>query len=40
VLNELPLDDQERLLAALPSLDRLLAGLETRADAEWNGRRS
>ncbi|GIM90715.1 MarR family transcriptional regulator [Paractinoplanes toevensis] len=39
VLAELPADDQERLVAALPSLDRLLEGLEARADAEWNSRR-
>ena len=39
VLNELPADDHDRLVAALPSLERVLAGLETRADAEWNSRR-
>ncbi len=39
VLKELPADDQDRLVAALPSLDRLLEALEARADAEWAGRR-
>ncbi|MEU4244115.1 MarR family transcriptional regulator [Actinoplanes sp. NPDC026619] len=39
VLGELSADDQERLVAALPSLDRLLDRLEARADAEWNSRR-
>lgn len=39
VLEELPADDRERLVAALPSLDRLLDALEARADAEWNDRR-
>jgi len=38
-LNELPAEDHEHLLAALPSLERVLAGLEARADAEWNSRR-
>jgi len=39
VLKEMPTGDQDRLLAALPSLDRLLERLEARADAEWTVRR-
>jgi 4-carboxymuconolactone decarboxylase len=39
VLAEMSAADQDRLVAALPSLDRLLDSLEARADAEWTNRR-